>query len=432
MSYLLKTVGYSVWALAFALSVALAWDFHQGQNHIALGVAVLALIVSASGLLMARYSWQRGDYLVMFLGLGLWLAGAVSFTFTELGFWTSSYNERHAEYMEVKTSKARQEGLTDRAWKALTTGEMPPSPAELEARIKAAQQHERWGPSKGCTEATVTESRTFCNGYFELQAQLAAAEQRQKFEGQILGSEAKPETSYVHDVFALAASLARWLDMDDEQKAAEYIILSTWILLLLARDTGLLIANPLGRHRAAATAAKTEPSFIRPDFSRKPPVEPRLGLGLLLDRPAMEDKPAPLNVPPGGGGVPSVKPKPEITEPSVAVAEQNVIALRPERKPKDKAEKRQGCARTWLEDCTSQTLDKKVKPSSGELYKSYLAWCKIDPDRPMHPLKQKEFTRKIVAVLRMKDKKRNVNGQRLFPGLQVYFPRSAESKRAVA
>src|SRR5688572_27947563 len=45
----------------------------------------------------------------------------------------------------------------------------------VEAEIEGAKQNVRWTSSAGCTNATVTLSREFCESYHRLQAELAAA-----------------------------------------------------------------------------------------------------------------------------------------------------------------------------------------------------------------------------------------------------------------
>lgn len=46
----------------------------------------------------------------------------------------------------------------------------------VEAEIKAAKQHPRWSSSEGCTNATVTLSREFCEGFYKFEAELAMAQ----------------------------------------------------------------------------------------------------------------------------------------------------------------------------------------------------------------------------------------------------------------
>lgn len=402
MHVIVKIVGYSAFAIAFGLSGALALDFHQGQNAIAVGVAILALILSAFGLLFARHSWQRGDYLSMLLGFTLWAVSAVSFTVTELGFWTSSYNERHAEYLQVKAAKARQEGLSDQAWKALTTGEMHATPAQIEAKLNAARQNERWSMSGGCISATARASQQFCEGYFNLQAEHAAAVQRAKFEKQIMADgDVKPE-SFTHNIFAQAESLGRWLGIS-EKHAADIVTITTWLLLLLARDTGLLVANPLGARREARTAAKASEATSVP-LKVFPPVQPRTPLpeapiaGLLSRKAGNSSNissSSPEPTPPADSAPPPVEPKPE-PKPIIGpvLVDENWQAPAPKGKPK-KLSKSERYAdidaptRTWLAEGHNGLMAIPVALSLGgqgpDIHDAYVAYCEARGIKPLNP-----------------------------------------------
>jgi hypothetical protein len=52
--------------------------------------------------------------------------------------------------------------------------------------IEAVKQNPRWTTTKGCTDATIPESRVYCEGYFKLQAEHAAAAQAAKLDARII------------------------------------------------------------------------------------------------------------------------------------------------------------------------------------------------------------------------------------------------------
>lgn len=52
--------------------------------------------------------------------------------------------------------------------------------------IEAVKQNPRWSTTKNCTDATITESRAYCEGYFRLQAEFAAAEQAERLDARIV------------------------------------------------------------------------------------------------------------------------------------------------------------------------------------------------------------------------------------------------------
>jgi hypothetical protein len=57
--------------------------------------------------------------------------------------------------------------------------------AVLQADITAKKQHQRWISTKACTEATVTDSFTYCQQYTALQSALALAEKRERLKADI-------------------------------------------------------------------------------------------------------------------------------------------------------------------------------------------------------------------------------------------------------
>src|SRR5690606_6427958 len=51
--------------------------------------------------------------------------------------------------------------------------------------IEAQKQNVRWTTTKGCTDATITESRSFCENFFKLKAEHAAALQAEKIDARM-------------------------------------------------------------------------------------------------------------------------------------------------------------------------------------------------------------------------------------------------------
>jgi hypothetical protein len=61
----------------------------------------------------------------------------------------------------------------------------------LAEELRAAQQNRLWRRSKDCTEATEPPSRAFCDSYFRLRAEQAAAEEAVRLEGRIVALQAE-------------------------------------------------------------------------------------------------------------------------------------------------------------------------------------------------------------------------------------------------
>jgi hypothetical protein len=437
MTGIFRGVAYAAWMLAFGLSIWLAVEFHEYHIGIALGVAILALILSAFGLLMARSCGQQKDRLAMTIGIVLWAAGAISFAITELGFWSSSYKDRHAEYVQVKTAKARQEGMKDMAWDALRTGEMRASTAEIEARIKAARQSELYASSAGCTNATAKKSREFCGSYYELEAKLASAGKMETLEARLLGDRVDAKQTMVHNVFAAADLIAENSNFTEKQ-AATIVVLTIALVLMLARDLLLIVANPFGGAASAQVAPGRPEALPATDaapraFTPALPLSPRAELRPYSGAMAKLAGVANVNLPeipdssPDGPGTPAPTPEPE--EPKIeevaAVRSDKVISLfRDDGSLPDsprsnkKAQKPEAKAAAWLAACTSQTGNPKHTVTSGECWKSYLAYCETEGKRPMH---RKPFSSQVGVLVGRKTgkaRKRDKNGS-VFTGLMI-------------
>lgn len=464
MTGIFRGVAYAAWMLAFGLSIWLAVEFHEYHIGIALGVAILALILSAFGLLMARSCGQQKDRLAMMIGIVLWAAGAISFAITELGFWSSSYKDRHADYVQVKTAKARQEGMKDMAWDALRTGEMRASTAEIEARIKAARQSELYASSAGCTNATAKKSREFCGSYYELEAKLASAGKMETLEARLLSDKTDAKQTMVHNVFAAADLIAENSNFTEKQ-AATIVVLTIALVLMLARDLLLIVANPFGGAQAARTAAKAfdpisvasapvQPVLPLPAAPRSPMIAmekltgvkaapsysgfPNSSPEVFVDANKNPSVPAPDGEDAGGNhpdgpGTPIAKPEPKVEE--VAEESRKVVSLfrdtgqLPEaQRGKKKGHKPVAKAASWLADACTQVEGHREK--SKDCWKSYQEYCATYGKKE---LPRNAFSRQLNVLVGQKsgkDRPRNKGGS-TFEGIRIN-PVMAQARRRVA
>jgi hypothetical protein len=271
MKSFLRVIGNMTWALAFALSVGLAIAHHGYKlgdiPDIALGVSILSLILSALGLLLARHCLRDGDRTAAMIGIVVWMAGALSFSVTEFGFWHANYRERHANYVQIKAAQERQEGLKTMAWETLQTGETRATSAEMKARIAAVQQSDIWTTTKSCANATLPASRKFCGEYFDLVAKLAKIEKLEGIEAGFLAEKPDEQQKLANKVFA-AADLIAETGLMNERQAAVLVILIVALVLMLSRDLLPIATNPLrGRKEALQPAQVVEAPIDTVAFS---------------------------------------------------------------------------------------------------------------------------------------------------------------------
>lgn len=96
---------------------------------------------------------------------------------------------------------------------------------------------------------------------------------------------------------------------------------------------------------------------------------------------------------------------------------------------KKKEKRLEGNVIRWIAECTSQTPDKRVKATSQECRRSYVAWCKVNG---FEEIGHKKMSRIMSAELRRGDQAgrgpRNGKGA-VFPGLVVYQPAAEPLRR---
>lgn len=416
MKLIARIIGNLIFVTAFALSVKLAWELHANEI-VPLGVAGLALVMSAFGLLFARNAWIEGSKPEWMLGLFMWVVGACAFTITEWGFWFSSYTERHAEYQETKKAKTRAEGLKDQAWTALTTGQVPKTSAQIQADLDAKKLDPIYTRSKRCTDATLPDSRAFCADLFALKSEHASVKKRESLEQQVQASGTPAEKTLIHDVFAQAEWLSELLGIS-EQDAATIIILGSWLVLMVCRDTGILIANPPRRVKAAAKP-------IAPIMPRRQ-YTPSLTLPVKPDvqkaAESLQKDPEPPTAP-DDGGTPLTEPetKPDGTEQQP----QNVVNLydppvskRDEKRRKKEIIDRQNRAlvSAYVDerlDTASPSAEIELTGKGGwkaggtagdDIYTDFRRWCR---DSNHHAVGRSHFGRFIGEFV---DRARNSKG----------------------
>src|SRR6202008_3443428 len=150
MKMFTRIFGLAIWAIAIGLTVMLVQEFTEDQDGVVTGIAYLSIAVSAIGLALSRYSWQAKAYPEMLLGFAMWIGGAGSLTFIEISYWVSSYDARFEQYHQIKTAKARLSARDDKEWKALLTGDVPATVAQIEAEIRGKRLDPAVDRSAGC------------------------------------------------------------------------------------------------------------------------------------------------------------------------------------------------------------------------------------------------------------------------------------------
>lgn len=170
----------TIWTAIFCAFLALIVFMSQGMANnqpVIFAMFILAAIVGAIALVYSKHK----EALVIAL-----LAVTVD-VFLEASYWSSTIEDIGAQIVREKAQQAARDIVIEKRKERYSNSEVGKAPAQIEAEIRAAQQNERWTSSKNCMAATATASRVFCEGYFKLQAELAAAKEASSLEETVWG-----------------------------------------------------------------------------------------------------------------------------------------------------------------------------------------------------------------------------------------------------
>jgi len=138
------------------------------------------------------------------------------------------------------------------------------------AEMDAHKQHRRWASTKGCRNATVPDSRTYCRDYFALRAELAAAQKgaglAAKIEGLRAQAQGLREAGGAREPEPQVGLLARLFGLERDPVRLVLILLVAG-LVELGAGLGLYLSlsgtGPAGqalRHRGQMRQRKNRPA----------------------------------------------------------------------------------------------------------------------------------------------------------------------------
>ncbi len=191
MRHVLGTTGVAAAAVLLFVSAAMNWQFgynlgrSEFESHLYGAASAAADCFKAllpffivAAIRNRTYSQALGGALLFVLCLTYSLSNSLGFGALNRADTTG---ERVLQAQTHQDLRSELDRLRE-ALKALP--EHRPSGTVL-GEMEAVKQNTRWTSTKGCTDATITESRAYCEGYFKLQAEHAAAEKAEKLDARI-------------------------------------------------------------------------------------------------------------------------------------------------------------------------------------------------------------------------------------------------------
>lgn len=440
-SVLVRAISLMIFAPAVYLTYFLIEEFTAGQSTVIAGLAMISLLVSAIALLVARYSFRRGDPITGWSSLVMYGLAAVVMIFLELGFWNSSILTSHSSLQRADAARDGADMLAERERAAIRAGSLAESSAEIQAKMDAqlAQPIGNQPLAMLTSNCSDKQSKVYrlCGDYLELKAAHARAEAREKAETRIWNAGTRVEQSGLKkDIFSGATAAANLLGGKPEIWAGVFSVMMM-LLLMATRDLSALGAFGPGMAKREKPAAQGQtidveavgtalkeaaekgvsgtPEERSGRFSpAKPAAEPQEAprsprLGAVLDD--IRDRlNAPDEAPVAARG--PILPPPTDGGARVTAAEPNVVPIRSAaelpsfasdvfeesapptkvRAQKPKNTKLPGRPAMWLDECTERTSDLRVTASEDECWKHYMAWCEMEE---LKPANRSKFLRTI-------------------------------------
>lgn len=153
------------------------------------------------------------------------------------------------------------------------------SPDAIKADIEGHKQHKRWTSTAECTDATVPESRDYCQAYNQLRADLATAERRERLEAQLASIAATVQAAPV-EALGSADTLAALTGGDKAGIAQHEAIMKAVLMLIILEivamfsgDASVLFVRTF-LARKAAGLQQTEADEIETKSSEISPKKP--------------------------------------------------------------------------------------------------------------------------------------------------------------
>jgi len=243
-SVLVRAISVMIFAPAVYLTYFLIEEFTEGQSTVIAGLAMISLLVSAIALLVARYSFRRGDPITGYSSLVMYALAAVVMIFLELGFWNSSILSSHSNLQRADAARDGMEILAERDRQAIRAGSLAESSGEIQAKMDAqlAQPIGNQPLAMLTSNCTDKQSKVYrlCGEYLELKAAHAKAETREKAEGRIWSAGTRVEQSGIKkDIFSGATAASSLLGGKPEIWAGAFSVVMM-LLLMATRDLSAL------------------------------------------------------------------------------------------------------------------------------------------------------------------------------------------------
>ncbi len=256
MRHVFAVLGCIAALIMLCVSAAMNWQYGYSLGETEFNAYVLGAASIAADCLKALLpffiyaAWRQRNWSQAISGTALWAVCILYALTSAIGFASTNRNDttgtRAMQAVQFEDLRAQLNRIGEQQkWL-----EKHRAVGMVDAELKAARQHYRWTTSEGCTNATIPESRAFCESYHKLQAELAAAKkdealqheadalraQLSQMDGRAAGKAADPQATMIASLFGI----------DIKQVELGLIILIT-LLVELGSTMGLFVATSTWR-----------------------------------------------------------------------------------------------------------------------------------------------------------------------------------------
>jgi hypothetical protein len=444
-----------IWTLFFAafyaLVVYMAKDM-AGTQPVVFGIILLAAIVCAVAFVYSRTSKEA---------LVIALLALCVHAFLEISYWSAVVDDTSTQAMREQAAATSRDVVNEKRWARYASSASGKGAGQLAAEVEVLKQDARWMSSGQCTNATAPASRTFCQDYYRLVADLAAAKEAANLEKVVFHTSVERV-----DIPRNLAKGALWLSdvTTMSVQTATNILVGLMVLFIQA---GVALCLRVGwepeRPQEAAgatfqqpltlTASKFDPAYSSLPVAPRTPMKPlekiagvkAANLPEIPDSsPAPESKALTLAIEenartpdPDGPGTPAPAPEEPVEE--VAEDRANVLPFKAshdtqaewkiEKHKRERAN--ENSVTRWLRDRTSPLGDNQRGKPAHELLPDYLKYCR---QRSETALSKRKFSTVLRGELDL-PKLRGADGRRKSAALRFPIELLAEvasAKRRVA
>jgi hypothetical protein len=310
-----RLVWTGVYVAMFGLIILMSQSLAANQP-VLFAIILLSAFVGSIGLVYSRRSFQTGAWASGIAALMLGIGGIVVHTILETSYWSSTIEQINADFQRENAVMEARDVVSEKRRERYASLAGVRTAPQLAALIEKAKLDPLWTRTKGCTDATLPDSRKFCDGYFDLVVEHEGAKEGGNLEAVVWGAATDIETKVNRNIASAAILAAKIF-------GGTVYDWTGIIVAVIVGFTQLLLALSLYVGYAPETRRKVAPAIIIP----RKPYTPSLTLPVKPVTPIVTETPEPPASTPGPDDSGTPISEPESKPDDTVQPENNVVTL---------------------------------------------------------------------------------------------------------